>query len=102
MAVDLHRDHRLGLSLVGPEQLADNPDLRIGDTVLIVADVLDHHPVRAEAAVVGWLTEQPGLPGVKSRPLRYTRNEAFRIEFQPMRPAVPQILPGGKLLRIRG
>jgi len=33
------------LPLVIPEELADNPDLRIGATELIIADVFDHQPV---------------------------------------------------------
>src|SRR5205823_12863132 len=34
--LDLHRDHGLGYPLVVPEERADNPDLRIGATELIV------------------------------------------------------------------
>src|SRR5262252_2789134 len=43
--VDLQRDHGLGRPLVGVEERANNPDLRIGATELIVADVRDHQPV---------------------------------------------------------
>ena len=45
--------HRLRCPLVVPEERADDPDLRIRATELIVADVFDHQPVWTDRAAGG-------------------------------------------------
>src|SRR5205814_764134 len=77
--LDRHGDHGLGFPLVRPEELADNPDLRIGATELIVADVLDHQPVRTDIAA--GVAEIAGLPRVHPRPFGHTGLEARRVEL---------------------
>src|SRR5262249_57229770 len=74
--LDLYWVHGLGLPLVRPEELADNPDLRIGATELIVADVQDHQPVWSERRLGRRLAEFAGLPRVQPRPLGHTGHEA--------------------------
>src|SRR5213592_4826983 len=78
-ALNLYGQHLLRLSLVVPEQLADNPDLWIGATELIVADVLDHQPVWTDIAA--GVAEIAGLPRVHPRPFGHTGLEARRVEL---------------------
>ena len=73
--LDLHGDHRFGSPLILPEELADNPDLRIGETELIVADVLDHQPVCFPGE-----GETAGLPHERQRPSGDAGQEAIRDE----------------------
>src|SRR5436309_611507 len=77
--VDLYGDHGLGYPLIPPEELADDPDFRMGAAVLIVADVLDHQTVRAgqRAGAVGYAL----LPRIQPRPLGHTGLESRRVEL---------------------
>ena len=76
--------------LVVPEERADNPDLRIGTTELIVADVLDHQPVWTGYECDCHVAELAGLPRVQPRPVR--------VKPYFVGPAITQVLPGGELL----
>src|SRR5262249_58230458 len=79
--------HLLRRPLVVPEERADNPDLRIGETELIVADVQDHQPVRTcTECSVAHVAELAGLPRVQPRPVL--------IEPHAVGPAITQELPG--------
>src|SRR5256886_635062 len=73
--------HLLRRPLVVPEELADNPDLRIGATELIVADVQDHQPVRTERGIRRQRAEIPGLPRVQPRPFVDTGRESLRVDL---------------------
>ena len=46
------RKHLLCLSLVIPEEPADDPDLRIGAPELNVADVQDYEPIGSERRII--------------------------------------------------
>ncbi|TMH68845.1 MAG: hypothetical protein E6H51_16895 [Betaproteobacteria bacterium] len=80
MPIDAHGDHRLGLPLVCPEELADDPDLRIGATELIVARVLDHQSVRTERGIRWRRAELAGLPREQQRPFGHAGQEAIPVE----------------------
>ena len=88
----VHTDwvHILCLPLVLPKKLADNPDLWIGPTKLIVADVVDHQSVWTDRGA--GVTEQAGLPRVESGP--------GCVEPYAVWPAVTQELPGAEFLRV--
>src|SRR5215831_2587162 len=91
MPIDRYRVHRLRYPLVVPKDFADNPDLRIRATELIVADVLDHQPVWTDQPEVA--AECAGLPRVQPR--------SGRVEPCFVDPAITRVLPGGELQRIR-
>ena len=74
MPLDLYGDHGFGSPLVRPEELADNPDLRVGATELIVADVLDHQPIAARGE-----GETAVLPREQQRPFGHAGQEAIRV-----------------------
>src|SRR5258708_34696681 len=98
MPLDGHGKHLLGLPLVRPEELADDPDLRIGATELIVADILDHQPVWTDRGAD--VAEFAGLPGVQARPFGHTGSEVLRVEPVFVGPAITQELPRLKRLCI--
>src|SRR5215471_21840057 len=56
--------HRLRCPLVVPEERADDPDLRIRTTKLIIADVFDHQPVRPWPQNRQWVAKKTGLPRI--------------------------------------
>jgi hypothetical protein len=74
--------------LVLPKQLADAPDLRIGPTELIVADVINHQTVWTDRGP--GVAEQAGLPCVQSRP--------GGVQPYAVRSAITQELPRRQLV----
>jgi hypothetical protein len=58
--------HLFGLPLIIPEELADNSDLRVGETGLNVAHVQDYQPVRSERRIVLWNAEVARLRRVQA------------------------------------
>ena len=86
--------------MVCPEEFADDPDVRIGATELIVADVLDHEPIRTERGIRGRRTELAGLPREHQCPFGHAGQEATRVDIQRVGSAVPLVLPGPEDLRI--
>src|ERR671939_112695 len=83
--LDLHGDHRLGYPLVRPEQRADDSDLRMGTTELVVADVLDHQSVGTGQGAGA--AEHALLPRVQARPFRHAGLESPRVDVEPVGPA---------------
>src|SRR5215813_8478905 len=77
---DLHGDHRLGFPLVLPEERTDDLDFRVGEPVLIVADVLDHQPVRSAVAVLT-RADITRLPGKQQRARGHAGQESGRVEL---------------------
>ena len=78
--------------MVIPEEPADNPDLRIGQTKLNVAHVKDHQAVRPERRIVRRHAEVAGLPRVHPR--------AVLVGGEVMGPAIAGERPVEEPLRV--